>query len=179
MTDAHAEPKGLKHKLAHEMRALLWIFLYLALFFCALATYSTLLLDEFHVSYFAYGTALLNAAIMAKVILLGEMFRVGHKHESKPLIYSVIWKAFVYSILMGAFHVVEEVIKGLLHGHGLAGSLHDLTTGRMIEIVARNFVVFCALIPFFAIREMSRVIGAEKLADLFFRRGSAALTPEI
>jgi hypothetical protein len=39
MTFEQSEKPGLKRKLAHEFKELVWIFLYLALFLCALATY--------------------------------------------------------------------------------------------------------------------------------------------
>jgi hypothetical protein len=45
-----------------------------------------LLLHKFHVSHGAYGTALLNALIMSKIILVGEYFQLGRKQEGKPLI---------------------------------------------------------------------------------------------
>jgi hypothetical protein len=51
VTIERSEGRGLKRKLAHEFKELVWIFLYLALFLCALATYSTLLLHKFHVSH--------------------------------------------------------------------------------------------------------------------------------
>jgi len=50
-----------KQKAVHELQEFIGIFLYLAFFFCAFATYSMLLLNEFHVSYFVFGTALINA----------------------------------------------------------------------------------------------------------------------
>ena len=173
--DQSAKP-GMKQKLARELKEMAWIFLYLALFLCALATYSTLLLREFHVSYFVYGTALLNALIMSKIILLGEYFQLGRKHEGKPLIYAAIFKAFQYAILMAVFHVVEEIIKHLVYGHSVRSALHELMAGRLTEILARNLVFFCALVPFFAGRELRRVLGDEKFSALFFRSGAAALT---
>jgi hypothetical protein len=166
---------GLKQKIAHEAEEMLAVFVYLALFFCALATYSTLLLHEFHVSYFAYGTALLNALIMAKVILLGEALHLGHKHEAKPLIFAAVIKALLFAILMAVVHVLEEVIKHLLHGHTAASAIEELIHGRLNEVLARNLVVFCALIPFFAFRELRRVLGEGKFFDLFFKRGAIAL----
>ncbi len=66
----HSEKTSAKQRVAHEFEELAIITLYLAFFFCALATYSMLLLDRFHVSYFAYGTALINALVIAKVILI-------------------------------------------------------------------------------------------------------------
>jgi len=177
MTVEQSEKRGMKQKLAHELRDMAHIFVYLALFLCALATYSTLLLREFHVSYFVYGTALLNALIMAKIILIGEYFKLGRKHEGKPLIHAAVLKAFQFAILMAMFHVIEEVIKHLIGGHSVGNALHELTAGRLTEILARNLVFFCALVPFFAGRELRRVMGEEKFAALFFRTGPSALAP--
>ena len=177
MTSGQLEKPGMKSKLAHELREMAWIFLYLALFLCALATYSTLLLREFHVSYFVYGTALLNALIMSKIILLGEYFKLGRKQEGKPLIHTAVLKAFEFAILMAVFHVIEEVIKHLVDGHSLSNALHELTGVRLTEILARNLVFFCALVSFFAGRELRRVMGEEKFSALFFRTGPSALPP--
>jgi len=177
MTSGQFEKPGMKSKLAHELREMAWIFLYMAVFLCALATYSTLLLREFHVSYFVYGTALLNALILSKIILIGEYFKLGRKHEGKPLLHAAVLKAFPFAVLMAVFHVIEEVIKHLVHGHSVEDALHELTTGRLTEILARNLVFFCALVPFFAGRELRRVLGEEKFSALWLRNGPSALTP--
>ena len=177
MTAEHPEQKSLKQKASHEMREFFGIFLFLALFLCTLAAYSTLLLQEFQVRYFAFGAALINALIMSKIILLGEYAGIGHKLDDKPLLFSVIVKAGQYSFLMVVFHVIEEVIKQLFHGHTVNSALRDLASNRLIEILVRNLVVFCALLPFFASREMRRVLGEEKFADLFLRKGASAILP--
>lgn len=173
LSSEHPDSPTLKQKVRHELREMAVIFLYLATFFCALATHSTLLLHEFHVSYFAYGTALLNALIMSKVIMLGEYAGLGSKQESKPLIITAILKAFQFAVLMVVFHVVEEVVKHLLHGHSAASAVRELMSGRLTEILARNLVIFFALIPFFAFREFRRVLGDERYQELVFRRGAA------
>jgi hypothetical protein len=49
---------------------------------------------KFNVSYFAYGSALLNALVIAKVIFIGEYARLGKRHETKPLLLSATYKAF-------------------------------------------------------------------------------------
>ena len=58
---------------------------YLSFFFLALATYSAFLLGQFQISYFAYGTALINALVIAKVILTGEALHAGTRYENKRL----------------------------------------------------------------------------------------------
>jgi hypothetical protein len=169
---------GLKQKLAHELREMAWIFVFLAVFLCALATYSTLLLREFHISYFVYGTALLNALILSKIILLGEYFRLGRKHEGRPLINAAVFKALQFSVLMAVFHVLEEIIKNLIHGHTVASALQELVSGRLVEVLGRNLVFFCALVPFFVVRELRRVLGEHKASALFLHKGPSVLERE-
>ena len=93
-----------------------WLFLYLAFFFCALVAYDTLLLNQYAVEYWNFGFALLNAAVITKVIMIGEYAKLGSRHESKPLFISAAWKALVFGLLVFAFHVVEEIVKRLIHG---------------------------------------------------------------
>src|SRR5271170_114021 len=141
----------LKQKATHELREFAAISLYLAFFFCAVATYSLLLLNQFHVSYFIYGTALINALVIAKVILIGEYAHLGKKLEAKPLIYSSVYKAFVFGLLVFAFHIIEEAIKQLVHGKRLVEAFHEV---RLDDLISRTVIVFCTFIPLFAFREM-------------------------
>src|SRR5208337_1107548 len=165
----------LKQKAVHELEEFFGIFVYLAFFFCAVATYSMLLLNEFHVSYFTFGTALLNAAVIAKVILIGEYAHLGKKHETKPLFLSAAYKAFLFSLLVFAFHIVEEVIKRLIHGADMAAASRDI---RIDELLARSLIIFCTFIPLFAFREFRRVIGEDEFRAMVFgsgEKGKAAL----
>jgi hypothetical protein len=163
----------LKQKAAHELREFAVISSYLAFFFCAVATYSSLLLDQFHVSYFVYATALINALVIAKVILIGEYAHLGKKHESKPLFLSALYKAFVFSLLVFAFHIVEEAIKRRWHGETFATAYHGI---RVNELLARSVVIFCAFLPLFAFRELRRVLGEDNFSTLFFRNGATTKT---
>jgi hypothetical protein len=162
---------GLKQKAAHELEEFAAIFLYLAFFFCAIATYSMILLDKFNVSYFTYGAALINALVIAKVILIGEYAHLGRKHEAKPLLLSSVNKAFLFSLLVFAFHIVEELVKRLWHGDTMATASRQL---RFDDLLCRSLIVFCTFVPLFAFRELQRVLGEESFRALFFRSGAAA-----
>jgi hypothetical protein len=170
MSRSAAEKSELKQKAKHEIRELLTIFLYLAFFFCALVTYSMLLLNEYHVQYWNYAFALINALVITKVIMIGEYAKLGKRHEAKPLIVSAIWKAFVFGLLVFAFHVVEEVIKRLIHGADMARASSDI---RFDELAGRSIVVFCTFIPLFGFREFRRVLGEENFNNLLFRSEEA------
>jgi hypothetical protein len=111
MNDQSSSGASMKQKALHEFRELVALSLYLGFFFCALAAYRMLLLNEYHVKSLTFAFALLNALVVAKVIMIGELAKVGKRHESKPLFVSAIWKAFVFGLLVLVFHFVEEMMK--------------------------------------------------------------------
>ncbi len=116
---------SLKQKALHEIKEMVALTLYLAFFFCALATYRMLLLRQFHVESLTFAFAVINALVVAKVIMIGEFARVGRRHESKPLLGSTIWKAFVFGLLVLVFHFAEEMTQAACarrrHRRGLPG----------------------------------------------------------
>jgi hypothetical protein len=166
MSDENSHKTSLKQKATHEFQELTAIFLYLAFFFCAIATYSMLLLNKFEISYFTYGAALINALVIAKVILIGEYARLGKNQEAKPLIYSSVYKAFSFSLLVFAFHIIEEVIKHLVHGESVTPLFRET---RIDDMLSRTVIVFCTFIPLFAFRELQRVLGEEQFRALLFK----------
>jgi len=163
---------GWKQKILHEMTEY-WInFVYLAVVFFSFTSYRRLILEEYGVSYFHYGIAVIEAAVLAKIILLGEAARLGRQHEDKPLIIPTLYKTILFAIWVVGFKVLEHMIGGLLRGKGFTGGFHDLISEGWYEILANALVMFSALVPFFAIKELGRVLGREKLTALFFRRGA-------
>src|SRR5450631_699005 len=132
MTNESSAPKNRKQKAKHELRELLIIFFYLAFFFCALVTYSMLLLNEYHVKYLNYAFALINALVITKVIMIGEYAHVGKRGETKPLVLSAIWKAFIFTLLVFAFHVVEEIVKRLMHGSDMAAASREIRVDQLL-----------------------------------------------
>jgi hypothetical protein len=174
MTSENSEHKSRKEKAMHEVKELLVIFAYLAFFFCALTAYSMLLLREYHIKGWDYAFALINALIITKVIMIGEYVRVGKKYEAGRLFVSAIWKAFMFTLLVFAFHVVEEIIKRLIHGADMANASRDI---RFDELASRSIVIFCTFIPLFAFREFRRVMGDEEFRALLFGLGQKSAQP--
>jgi len=161
------EKTGLKQKVIHEFTQFIRIFLYLAFFFCAVTTYRMLLLSDFRDSYINYAFSVINALVIAKVILIGEYTHLGKRLEDNPLLASSIYKAFLFGLLTFAFHIVEEAIKGVLHGEGAASAFLDI---HIKDLLARSIIVFCTFIPLFGFRELRRVLGEHKFNELVFHR---------
>jgi hypothetical protein len=172
MSTDNSKKTAMKEKIAEQLKELLFIFVYLAFFFCAIDTYRMLLLNELHVSYFAYGAALINALVIAKVILIGEDIHLGRKQEAKPLLLSAVYKAFVFGLLVFGFHILEEAIKRLVHGESTAAAIHAL---RIDDLLARTVVVFCTFIPLFGFLELRRAIGEGTFNDLLFRNKTGGM----
>src|SRR5215831_18819582 len=108
---------GLKQKAIHELREYLTVLLFLAPLFVAFSTYRMLLQGRFREGSFEYGTALINALILSKIILIGEYLRVGKRQENRPLIYSTVYKSFVFTLLVAVFHVCSgRRDRRMLHG---------------------------------------------------------------
>ena len=165
MSTTNSKTADLKQKAIHEFKQFVAISIYLAFFFCAVTTYKMLLLNEFHNAYFNYITSLINALVIAKVILIGEYAHLGKKHEDKPLLLSSAYKALLFGLLVFGFHIIEEVVRRLLHGEAVVGALHNI---HINDLIGRVLVTFCTFIPFFAFREVRRILGEEKFQALFF-----------
>ena len=170
MSDNEKAKVSLTQRVKHELIEFWVIAGYLAFFFSALVTYTMLMLRKYDVSNDAlnYGFAIVNALVIGKVILIGEMMHLGRGYEKRPLWQSVLLKSVVFSVLVLVFHIVEEMVKRVIHGEPRGTVWHHL---RMEDMVARALVVFCAFIPLFAFRELRRVLGEEKLYALLRGRG--------
>jgi hypothetical protein len=143
---------------------------FLGLMFCAFITYRRLILAEFGVSYVHYGAGLIEALIVAKVILIGQALGVGKRFERGPLIVAALFKAVAYGALVAVFGVLEHWIEGLAHGKNLESVWRGFVELGKDEILARMLAVIVAFIPFFAFWESNRVLGENKLFALLLRK---------
>src|SRR5262245_56669826 len=165
-----ARHAGLKERAREEFRNFWIITLYLAVFFGSFTVYRRLILAEFGVSYLHYGFALVEALIIAKVILIGDAFRLGKRFEDRPLFVSVIYKSALFGVFVMLFGVLEHVIEGLFHKKGASDMLHGSMELGIDELLARVVMLIIAFVPFFAFWELRRVLGPRKLSALFFSR---------
>jgi hypothetical protein len=143
--------------------------LYLTLVFAAFTQYRRFILAAHDITYANYGFAVIEALILAKVIMIGDVLRLGRSLENKALIYSTLLKTVVFSLFVGAFTLIEHVIKSLWMGKGFTAGLVNFLGKGYHELLAGCLVIFVAFIPFFAFRELGRVLGEGKIWTLFFR----------
>ena len=164
---------GWKQKIVDEMVEYGLNFVYLAFFLVAFAWYRRLILAEYDILYLNYWMPLVEAAILAKVIMVGDLMRLGRRLERTPLLVPTLYRTVVFSALVGVFSVLEHTVRALLHGKGVTDGLAELASKGRYELLAQCVVIFGAFVPFFAFKELEGVVGKEKLRDLFWRRATA------
>jgi len=159
----------LKEKGVTEARKLFWIFAYLWVLLGLFALHKSIVLNEPDLVYHQ-GFAVINALVLAKIIFIAEAFQVADHLKKKPLIYPIMYKSAVFALILISFHTLEEILRGIWHGKTVAESITALDGGRLVEILVIGVIMFVVLMPFFALREIARDIGDDKLFEQFFVR---------
>jgi hypothetical protein len=159
-----------KTRILHEVSEYWMNVCYLTLVFASFTQYRRLILAVHDITYTNYWVAVIEALILAKVIMIGSVFRLGRGLERKPLIYPTLYKTVVFTLFCGLFALGEHAIKGLWQGEGVMGGLAELFGKGTHELLANSLVVFVAFIPYFGVKELGRVLGEDKIRALFFWR---------
>ena len=74
----------LKERAVHQLREFLVMFIYLWALFALLVINQSIVLAREAQDYQAHGFAILNALILAKVLLIGEDLRLGERFRDRP-----------------------------------------------------------------------------------------------
>ncbi len=160
--------RTLKQKIIQEMKKFFIVALYLWVIFALLIEYKAVVLAEQHIDIETRGFALLNALALAKVIVVAQALKLGELAEGVPLIYPTILKSALFAVLLAIFKILEVTCVGLYRGFSFQQSISEIGGGTLKGILCVTSIMFVVLIPFFAYGEMRRVLGEDKLKQLFF-----------
>jgi len=164
------QPRNLKERAFEEFKRFIVIFLYLWVVFGLLSLHKSVVLSQRHLDYEEHTFAIINALVFAKVLLVGEDLHLGRRFESTPLIYAILYKCFVFSVVLISFHIIESAIVGVWHGHTIADSIPPLFGWNPKGLLAVGFMCFVLLLPFFGFREIARVMGRREMRRLLFEK---------
>ena len=166
----HAATASLKEKAIEEFKIYWVIVIYLGVMLGAFVAYRRLVLSEVGYTAFHYGSAVVQALILAKVILIGQALHIAERFQNSHLIVSALFKSAMFAVFVGLFGVLEHLVEGLVHRESWDQIAHGLVRVGKTEMLARTVMAFVILIPFFAFWETDRVLGDHKLFKLFFHR---------
>jgi hypothetical protein len=158
----------LKARAVEEMRRFAVMFFYLWVLFGLFVLIERIILQQRGIGFSSQGFAIINALVFAKVMLVAEDLKLGQRLHNRPLIYPILHQSFAFTVLFIVFHVVEEVVVGLFKGGTLANSVPKIGGGGIAGLLCVSKILFIALIPFFAFRNISRVLGPDRVNAMLF-----------
>jgi uncharacterized protein DUF4339 len=157
---------SLKTRFYGELRKFLAIFAYLWLVFSVFLLHEWAVLASHQIGFTFYGLAMLNALILAKIMLIAEAFGFANRLDDKPLIYPIAFKSIAFSALLILSYIAEESAVGVFHGKSVAESVPQIGGGGLIGALTIGAIMCIALVPFFAFREIARTVGAAEFRAL-------------
>jgi hypothetical protein len=162
--------KTWKQKLLHEFTDYWVNVAYMTIIFSVIIFYRRLVLAQYDIYLDDYFSGVFKALVIAKVIMIGAFLRISRKFEQKPLVFPVIYKAILFTLWVMLFDIVELYIRGFIHNPVFFDALIELKSHLTKVWLGGALLIFFAFIPFFAFKELLRVLGNKKIKSLFFRK---------
>lgn len=160
--------------IAHIKKELLGVlpaFIFFLIMFHILVITKALTLKEYGITYGASAVAVIGALIVAKAILIADRIPFLNLYPKKPLIWNVALKTVVFGVIIFLFLVVEEMIhQGRRYGSFVIGCEHLKTDVKWPVFWVREIWLTVLLFFYCAAIELARVIGADKIKEIFFVR---------
>lgn len=94
----------------HELEEAIFPTIFFFLIFHFMMITEALILDSYNVQWVSSASALIGALIVAKAILIIDMTPAGRLFRDSRLVYHIVWKTVMYSVLVAIFRYAEELI---------------------------------------------------------------------
>jgi hypothetical protein len=159
---------ALKARAIHELRHFAILFLYLWVLFGLFVLEQTVVSRQNGLNILPHGLAIINALVLAKVMLVAENFELARWLKTRPAILSIFFESALCSALFICFHVLERLIVGLFHGVGLVASMPSFGGGGFLGFLIVALILFVSLLPFFAFKNVTRAIGSKRMMEILF-----------
>jgi hypothetical protein len=172
MNAREKQESGLLAKVWKELKSFFWIFLYLFIVFGFYTLSDDIVHRQEGIGFAAHGFAAINAAVFGKIMLIAEQMEFGRQLRRAPLAYIIAWQSFLFTLLLIASHFLEHAIVGY-YRHSSPDITLDLGGGGWVGLGIVTLMVFFALVPFFAYRNLATVIGPDLFHALLFKRRRA------
>ena len=166
--------RGCWHWLKHEFFAVLPPPIFFFITFHIVVLDRRLMLRQYGLPLASSAGATLAALLIAKVVLITDKFPFVNRFPAKPLMYNVMWKTVIYVVGALFIHYLEHLVPLWWR----AGNVGVANRQLMSEIIwphfwATQLWLIVLIFVYCALRELIRVIGREKIIEIFFGRHAA------
>ena len=175
MIDGHAHAAGaakrpLRERLIGEFRLFLTLFIYLWVLLGLFVLNQDIGRLQRGDSIALQGFALVNALVLGKVMMIAEHLDFARWLRGKPAIYSILGESFLLTMLFILFHIVEHLVLDAIRGTPASDGILSMGGGGLIGVTIVSVILFVSLIPFFAFKNVTRIIGWPRMRHILFAR---------
>ena len=163
---------NIKEKAIEEVRSFLVMALYLWFVFALMLLNEAVILKKPDLNVLGQGFAIINALVMAKVMLIADDLGLGRELDGLPLAWSIAYKAVLFGLLFVVFHEAEHYAVAWFNGHSKTMTLPTVGGGTWAGAACVWAAMAVSLAPFFAIREISKLVGVGRVWRLMFQPGA-------
>lgn len=157
--------KNLRARLGEEMRTVFHLTLYFGVWFSAL----NLLVHETQgragLPLEAWGFAWIKAALCAKFLLVGQLLLPMPDATKARLWSAILPRSFGYLLVVVVLSVLEEGLRGMLHGQAFIESMAGYAGGNSLRFLALVWVYWLILVPYLAIVGLLMETAPEDMAS--------------
>jgi hypothetical protein len=159
------------HWLKHEFHEVLPPAIFFLIAFHIVVFDQRLILRQYGLPLSSVVVATVAALLVAKVVVITDMFPLINRFPDKPLIYNVVWKMGIYVVAALLIHYLEYLLPLWWHTREL-GAANRLLMGKIVwpHFWAIQLWLVVLLFVYCALRETVRAIGREKMMLMFFGR---------
>jgi hypothetical protein len=156
-------------RVLEEARRFLMLFFYLWVLLGLFVLNQTIVYRQQSLAVVFHGFAIVNALVSAKVMLVAEDLQLARWLKGRPMALTILFEAALCTVLLLGFHVIERVAISLYHGENAATGVPSFGGGGLPGLFIVSSILFVSLLPFFAFKNLTRVIGWQQMKEILFR----------
>jgi hypothetical protein len=127
-----------------------------------------LMSEQYGITITSSASATIGALIVGKSILIANALPLFNWFRQKRLIYNVVWKIFLYIIIIFLFKFLEELIPLISkYGSISTASEHLIEEIRWPRFWATNIILIVFLVIYSLATEVISVMGRKELIEIF------------
>jgi hypothetical protein len=146
-------------------------FIFFLIMFHLLLITRALILQQHGIATNSRAVAVISALVVAKIVLIANRIPFLNLYPRRPLIYNVMLKTIVFSTFTMLFIVIEDFLHMARTSHGFAAAWSRLTDDfTWATFFIRQTWIFVLILLYCAGAELTRVVGKDKVREIFFGR---------
>ncbi len=162
--------KRVAKKAGNEVKSILLVTLYFAVWFGILILLKKLILADYNIQFSGISTALISALIMAKVVLIMEYIELGQWVKKQPPYVDIILRTLLYALGVLFVSILEKAFETRAESGGFVNALKNVFHHKDIyKVWASTIVIGIALFWYNVFAIFTQYFNKHELGILLFK----------